>query len=470
MAFNAYESSSRQEAADLAKVSIKECFKDVLQSALSRPFDSINDINTEREVWKLPVKIVNIWYERDSPRKHHIEMVVMDSNCDRIQIVVPSPYVDSWGVKLVEFQTYVFNNFKVQQNDLLSRACPNTFKLIWFDRTFISSELFPPIPNVNFFFKDFAEILSENFHPDDIHDIIGMVHEITFHQRKDNNVAAVRFVLQDNKRVLLECFLWGEQAANFLTGVRHNVGLEPNVLIIRNAIYCAAYDDWPISLSNGSHGTRIFTDQSLPEIIEFKKSLPKPHEPVVTIRIGEMLNAPLNENDQNFSLVDNKIMRIQHLIDLEQLPCITIGNTEKISVSKDGWTFEGCAWCGRDVFVSEGYLRCSNDHKNPRVTPRYKLSIEMNYHEEKAIFIFSDPACANFFGISALELKRSLSSENQVQKRFYPLMLDNILGLKIVTKGKWSPTFNILTLGNEGCKAWGHYGCSNSEIGLNVEN
>jgi hypothetical protein len=50
----------------------------------------------------------------------------------------------------------------------------------------------------------------------------------------------------NTRRVLLECFLWGEQAANFLTGVRHNVGLEPNVLIIRNAIYCAAYGNFNI--------------------------------------------------------------------------------------------------------------------------------------------------------------------------------------------------------------------------------
>jgi hypothetical protein len=51
-----------------------------MDSALSRPFDSISQINAEREVWKLPVKIVNFWYEEDSPFERHIEMVIMDSN------------------------------------------------------------------------------------------------------------------------------------------------------------------------------------------------------------------------------------------------------------------------------------------------------------------------------------------------------------------------------------------------------
>jgi hypothetical protein len=49
-------------------------------SDLSRPFDSISIIRLDREVWKLPVKIVNIWYEKDSPCRKHIEMVIMDSN------------------------------------------------------------------------------------------------------------------------------------------------------------------------------------------------------------------------------------------------------------------------------------------------------------------------------------------------------------------------------------------------------
>jgi hypothetical protein len=112
-----------------------------------------------------------------------------------------------------------------------------------------------------------------------------------------------------------------------------------------------------------------------------------------------------------------------------------LGITEKLCVTRDGWTFEGCAWCGGGVFVSEGYLKCSNDHRNPRVTPRfysetslqfiliircisysyccfvhrYKLHVQVRHNQDRAIFVISDPTCANFFGISALELKRSLS-------------------------------------------------------------
>jgi hypothetical protein len=42
-------------------------------------------------------------------------------------------------------------------------------------------------------------ILFINYHVNNTSDIIGMVHEVTFHQRDENKVAAVSFVLKDNK-------------------------------------------------------------------------------------------------------------------------------------------------------------------------------------------------------------------------------------------------------------------------------
>jgi hypothetical protein len=41
--------------------------------------------------------------------------------------------------------------------------------------------------------------------------------------------------------VLVECFLCGREAAAFIKGIIHDTGADPNVVIIRNAIYHAAY-------------------------------------------------------------------------------------------------------------------------------------------------------------------------------------------------------------------------------------
>jgi hypothetical protein len=51
-----------------------------MQSMLTRPFDEIRDIKIGKEVWKYPVRIVNLWYAKDYLKHKHIEMVLMDSN------------------------------------------------------------------------------------------------------------------------------------------------------------------------------------------------------------------------------------------------------------------------------------------------------------------------------------------------------------------------------------------------------
>ncbi|WJX45162.1 hypothetical protein P8452_32062 [Trifolium repens] len=414
-----------------------------MQSMLTRPFDEIRDIKLGKEVWKLPVRIVNLWYAKDYLKHTHIEMVLMDSNCDRIQIVVPARYVRSFSSKFVECETIILNNFKVNENDLLSRACPNPLKLVWFDGTFISNGCVPSIPEMRFFFKDFAEILGRNWHPDDIHDVIGVVHEVTFHQRIDSKLPLVMFVLRDTNQVLLDCLLWGSHATTFLAGVRHDVGVEPTTIILRNVVIHEAYDYSPISIGNGDYGTKVFTDQSITEIKQ-RQIIPDPCQSIITIRIGNTDNPILVGNDQENHGFDGEIRTLQQINQLSEnleYECITIGTTEQIVVSSDGWTYEGCAWCSKNVFVSEGVLKCGNGHVNSIVTPRYKLEIEVIHQEERSVFVFSDSLCAHFFGISAFELKKSLLVEEQCHARFYPLLLDDILGLKMVAKVKWNPTF-----------------------------
>ncbi|WJX71841.1 hypothetical protein P8452_55790 [Trifolium repens] len=371
-----------------------------MQSILTRPFDEIRDIKVGREVWKLPVRIVNLWYAKDYLKHKHIEMVLMDSNCDRIQIVVPARYVRSFSSKLVEYQTIILNNFKVEENDLLSRACQNRLKLIWFDGTFISYGSLPPILEKRFFLKDFAEILGRNWHSDDIHDIVGVVHEVTFHQRIDSKLPLVMFVLRDINQVLLDCLLWGSHATTFLDGVRHDVGVEPTTVILRNVVIHEAYEYSLISIGNGDYGTQVFTDQSITEIIDFKQSMPDPCRSIITIRIGNIDNPILVGNDQENLGLDGKIRKLQQINQLtEEFECITIGTTQQIIVSRDGWTYEGCAWCSKNIFVSEGVLKCGNGHVNSIVTPRYKLDIEVTHQEQRSVFVFSDSLCTFLWNI-----------------------------------------------------------------------
>ncbi|KAF1881031.1 hypothetical protein Lal_00023062 [Lupinus albus] len=47
--------------------------------SLSRPFDLIKDLNDSKHLWKIAVRITQIWYVQTPPKPGHLEMILMDS-------------------------------------------------------------------------------------------------------------------------------------------------------------------------------------------------------------------------------------------------------------------------------------------------------------------------------------------------------------------------------------------------------
>ncbi|MCH86203.1 replication factor-a protein 1 (Rpa1) family protein, partial [Trifolium medium] len=279
----------------------------------------------------------------------------------------PAKFLSSWKDKLEEYDTYIMNNFKVAPNDLLYRGCDNPFKLLWLDGTVITKEFFPSIPETHFFFKDFAEIHDGDYHPDEVHDLIGVVHEITYHQRNVNKTPSVKFVLKDAIGKLLDCQLWDNHARTFVSNVDHVVNGSPRVVIIRNAFLQYAF----VQLQCQGIGTLLY-------------------------------------NPEDY--VDSEILSLKQINVLNQeTSCVTIATTNKLIVSSTGWTYEGCAWCSKSVSISNGQLKCVNGHVNTVVTPRYKVEIEVVHQDDKSTFVFFDAECSNFLGISALELGNNMN-------------------------------------------------------------
>ncbi|KAE9584966.1 hypothetical protein Lalb_Chr25g0284021 [Lupinus albus] len=47
--------------------------------SLSRPFDFIKDLNDSKHLWKIAVRITQIWYVQIPSKLGHLEMILMDS-------------------------------------------------------------------------------------------------------------------------------------------------------------------------------------------------------------------------------------------------------------------------------------------------------------------------------------------------------------------------------------------------------
>ncbi|WJX68504.1 hypothetical protein P8452_52866 [Trifolium repens] len=96
---------------------------------MSRDFDNIKDINDGKEIWKLAVRLEDLW-KSGIGKNEHMEFLILDKQGDNIQVLLPADLCPLLGPKLHEGSTYVMKNFKVQPNDFSVKFCDHAFKLV----------------------------------------------------------------------------------------------------------------------------------------------------------------------------------------------------------------------------------------------------------------------------------------------------------------------------------------------------
>ncbi|MCI07260.1 replication protein A1-like protein, partial [Trifolium medium] len=135
---------------------------------MARSVDLIKDINADKELWKLAVRVEDLW-KSGVGRNEHLEFLILDKQGDNIQVLLPNDLCPLWESKLHEGTTYVMKNFKVQPNDFKVKFTDHPFMLLFVGGDG-GSDVIPTrmtnIPEYSFKFKPFAEIKSGNYRPD----------------------------------------------------------------------------------------------------------------------------------------------------------------------------------------------------------------------------------------------------------------------------------------------------------------
>jgi len=162
---------------------------------VQRGYDKISDMNDSKDVWKLAVRIVDLWTVISKYRQESMEMIIVDkevscclfytndiynirrSNVNicffsnwmqnvKIQLTLPTEELAEHKAKLELNKTFGVQNFKVLKNDLVVKACAHPFRLMASGATIITPKDFPEIPVAKYNFKDFEEILTGNYRTD----------------------------------------------------------------------------------------------------------------------------------------------------------------------------------------------------------------------------------------------------------------------------------------------------------------
>ncbi|KAI5442373.1 hypothetical protein KIW84_011445 [Lathyrus oleraceus] len=126
---------------------------------MSRKVDSVKDINDSKETWRLAVPIMDVWSVVNNKGIEHLEMIVMNSLGDRIQVLIRHDHLLKWKDVIKENMTCIIKNDSVYNNDFQWKVCDHSKKIVFLGGTTMKAIELQNIPPKGYFFKDFGEIL-----------------------------------------------------------------------------------------------------------------------------------------------------------------------------------------------------------------------------------------------------------------------------------------------------------------------
>ncbi|KAK2370683.1 hypothetical protein QL285_083708 [Trifolium repens] len=179
-----------------------------------RPFEKIKDIDDTKSLWRIAVRVKDLWVVRHGKTNNqHFEMVVCDELGDEIQVTVPSDLNDKFKTQFTLHQTCTLQNFSVEHNKFSIKATPHSFKLIITAGTLIEDVNQHKIAAPGYKFKDFSDITNGKVPSDLLIDVIGNFHELGYTQLvPGGRKLQVNFKLKDLTGNILNVTLWEDFA------------------------------------------------------------------------------------------------------------------------------------------------------------------------------------------------------------------------------------------------------------------
>ncbi|KAI5443167.1 hypothetical protein KIW84_011999 [Lathyrus oleraceus] len=99
---------------------------------------------------------MDVWSVVNNKGIEHLEMIVMDSLGDRIQVLIRYDHLLKWKEVIKENMTCIINNGNVYNNDFQWKVCDHSKKIVFLGGTTMKAIELQNIPPKGYFFKDFV--------------------------------------------------------------------------------------------------------------------------------------------------------------------------------------------------------------------------------------------------------------------------------------------------------------------------
>ncbi|WJX71984.1 hypothetical protein P8452_55910 [Trifolium repens] len=328
---------------------------------MSRVFDFIKDLNKERAIWKIAVRVVDSWVVTGTNGFQHLEMVIADEKGDRVHAITRYKEFEHWKSFIQDRKVYVLYNCQVYDNELGLKPCEGPFKVVFGSGTNIKPT--PEITNIpvqDFWFKNFKEANDGNFKINVLYEIIGVLHEVVKTQTlASGKKPCTNLILTDESGTLVDVTLWeafSTQLSNYINA-RKDRG--PIVIILTHA-QCKKGDNGRASFSNNWSGSKLLINYEHPSIESFKSSFQD-----ITSTQGATQDFTQVSSSSQFSGNDIFSNRSQFTsiaqmrLFQKDTQCITIGTTKMFNPTQFGWYYESCSKCTKSSRGQGDNYTCS---------------------------------------------------------------------------------------------------------------
>ncbi|XP_058741542.1 uncharacterized protein LOC131613895 [Vicia villosa] len=390
---------------------------------MSKPPILIKDLVKGNQVWKMHIRVVDLWVVSEKNGQKHLEAVIVDVKGDKIHVTTWGRDFQDWIEVVKEHETYYLYNGEPVDNDGPFKICDNPLKLIFNGGTTMSKVAIPEIPTHSYTFHPIASFLKGDFKHDMLYDVIGVLQDVLKTQTGGGGrKSCVNITLRDVEGNVIELVLWEDYAKQFVTYTTPNNFAGPTIIVLTHSwcktnagIINVHFVFGLPCLSNAWNGSKLYINLEHPQVEKFKASF------------GSNLPAASQSLTCDSSVQSNNIFWTK-LYEVKSIRAVsefgrdcfatTIGTTTFFNASRFGWYFE------------------SNGNTEAERFTKFKLEVEVEYDNHKGIFVFWDKDVIPYTKQTATKLREIMKKAGEDNPKIWPTHLDALLNRQMVFRIK----------------------------------
>ncbi|MED6215773.1 hypothetical protein PIB30_117364 [Stylosanthes scabra] len=400
--------------------------------------DKVADVNASKLEWNLVVGIVRM-YECPLPSNpsdfYQVDMILQDSEGDRIQCSIPKQTFCFFKTLLQEFGTYNMRDFIVQNPGRGVRTTSHRFKLSFYQKTSVqrlSTQTFPFSPiRITPFTGVVAMTEARQFH---LIDCIGHVvgKEDVFDMVTRNGDASKRMAvyLQDIEGRKMKCTLFGSEMISQFHSFLQRDNVEPVVMVAQ--LFKPNFYLDETSIQSTFNSSQILFNPEYPEVMQFRERLLALGD-LASQGIADVPTQSQNSVSMELSGGSINVETIESVLNMnEEKHCWVMGKMVSFDCEVKGWYYASCRNCYKKVDDSKNVYKCTTCGQiGSKPMLKYRLNVIITDGTGCITVLLWNSETTTVLGKTARDVK---DSEPDLHPTSYAKVFDCLMERKILLK------------------------------------